>query len=487
MSNQEDTSREKPDHKPMNTSQPNNNASNNETYLQDTTIYSTSNINRNDLDEILRKLNEIFNSENNTGKLQKLSSEIEISKTSLISNLRNIIEKSKDQLGISPEIAKKIDATDKQAKKIAAFVENFKSQGVIAKPGTSITISFFISVFIILACLIAIFIKLLDTTKKDDLQNIKLASATQAPNEYKIDYNNINSTLSSNLNQIKHEITNIKTSINENDLNQISSKLINAYIDHEKKRQNFSSIDQSIIDIKTKIENIYNEKEGEIKRYKEIEKEASENKRKLTDAENEIKDLKKPKEKLNKSLLIVFAASSDLHLSDKIANALTKYFENEQLSINSGFHRAFFTLVESTLTKIIEFDKPDKKLTIQKNLANEQAVNLNKPGILEVIKKEAEALQKKDKEVLVILSSQGSPPDPDDEKTAVFKDKNITVNFIIAVKQGSNIGKSIYDKWVKWGSNNNATITWIYDNKNNTSDDQILSIIHRAMRKDMGF
>ena len=361
---------------------------------------------------------------------------------------------------------------------------------VTAHPSQAFIIALLISAFCILACFIIIFITLLKTPTKTDLQIPPLDSKDQEKVDNKKDIDTIKNKINNLPDIIINKIPANKTSISDQDLN----KLKDAYKDANKELNAGGSKPPDLIMITNKINSIEDlvkstkisqeELKNSNKKLYDLSEKESNTSKELEKAKKELKDIKS-KKIVNKSLLIVFAASTQLHLTEEISKEINEFFKNESESRVLGFQRAFSVLRQETLEPIVRFNQ-DQVGIIRPLIANEDAVNLNLEDVLKKIRDENLNSKTANKEILVLAGAEGDPPNPD-PNNSVFKDCKQSVNIVLVARPGFKPNKNTYENWIKWASNNHATITWIFDDPSTKIDHQIVSIIKKSMGKDLGF
>lgn len=386
----------------------------------------------------------------------------------------------------------KVESANDAIKKTNSNVKKILDNELVIKPNLTFIIVWCIGGFLLIGFFLALFV-----TSKQSFDKLTLDKklANQEQNATKEEQNNnITNTLqSSEISRILHQefssgtfkipeelITKIKNSTKDA-LKEGFTLLTkqNPMEDPQKIREGIKKEIESLIKnqneleelrkYKTANEPILNGKNKEIEKLKGIEKD-------LDDLKNSLN--------INKSTLIVFTASNDLLFTADLAEQMNNFFKNEVESRKKGFKRAFSLLVERKLSQLVEFNKEYKAVKIEKEIADKHSVKINDDEILKEINRVSKESGTINKEILIIVSSQASAPNPE---TIVFKENNQTVNFVIVVTPNANIIKSKYDNWGKWASNNNAKVTWIYDDKNNDAKIQIKELIKKAMGKDMGF
>ena len=380
---------------------------------------------------------------------------------------------------------KRIPEIDKTSKKI----NNKLNEEVTAHPSQAFIIGLLISAFCILACFIIIFITLLKTPTKTDLQIPPLDSKDQEKGDNKKELDIIKNKINNLPDIIINKIPANKTSISDQDLN----KLKDAYKDANKelnaggsKPPDFTMITNKINSIEDLIKSTkisQDALENSKKELNNLSKKESDTSKELAKAKKDLNDIRS-KKGVNKSLLIVFAASTQLHLTEEISKEINEFFKNESESRVLGFQRAFSVLRQEKLTPIVRFNQ-DQVGSISPLIVNKDSVNLNLKDVLEKIRDENLNSNTANKEILVLAGAEGAPPD--DPKNSVFKDGKQSVNIVLVARPGFRPSKITYENWIKWASNNHATITWIFDDQSTKIDHQIVSIIKKSMGKDWGF
>ena len=389
---------------------------------------------------------------------------------------------------ITPEIQEKINNINSisiEIKRNSMKIRDKLNEVVTATPTPAFIIALLISAFCILACFIIIFITLLKTPTKTDLQIPPLDSKDQS----KVDNKNEIDTIKKQINNLPDIIINKmpenKTSISDQDLNKLKDayKELNAGVSKPPDLTMITNKINSIEDLIKSTKISQEELKNSNKKLYDLSEKESNTSKELEKAKKELKDIKS-KKGVNKSLLIVFAASTHLHLTEEISKEINEFFKNESESRILGFQRAFSVLRQETLAPIVRFNQ-DQVGSISPLIVNKDPVNLNLKDVLEIIRDENSNSNTANKEILVLAGAEGAPPD--DPKNSVFKDGKQSVNIVLVARPGFPPSKITYENWIKWASNNHATITWIFDDPSTKIDHQIVSIIKKSMGKDLGF
>jgi len=402
----------------------------------------------------------------------------------------NVCAKETNLNTFKDELKAKIDSVNEAIKTTNSNVKKIHDNEVIVKPNLTFIIVWCIGGFLLIAVFLALFV-----TSKNSFDKLAL-ERKQVTTEQKTSSDDNNNTLALKTtdisNILRQELTNSTLNISQSSMKSINEsvkeeinekfKLLPKKDEDTETNKYIKSIKDDLQLLKTNTAEISSLQNLKIKNEKEIavlNSNFEKNKKELDNLKNSLK--------INKSLLIVFTASNDLLFTDELAKQMNELFNNEDQSRDKGFYRAFSLLVESNLLQFVEFNKTFKTGTIKKDIANKNPVDINSGSILKKINDLSLESKKNDKEILVISSDQNSSPIIDNPETHVFKDTSQVVNFVFFVKKGSNIAKSKYENWGKWASRNNATITWLYEEENDTAKKQIIEIIKKAMGKDMGF